>query len=129
MDPDALMLELDATAPLPRPPEEVDTGLPIDLLRRRPDIRQAEAQLVAANAHLGVATSYLYPRVFLTASGGFQSQGFGRLPISFRGIWEAAPDFVWPILDFGTVDAQIQAENQATRPGRELPKSHAEHHR
>jgi len=115
MDPDALMLELNATAPLPRPPEEVDTGLPIDLLRRRPDVRQAEAQLIAANARLGVATSYLYPRIYLTAAGGFQSQGFGRLPISIRGIWEAAPDLVWPILDFGTVDANIQAQNQATR--------------
>lgn len=115
MDPDALMLELNEQAPLPRPPLEVDSGLPIDLLRRRPDVRQAEAQLIAANARLGAATAYLYPRVFMTAAGGFQSQGFGRLPISIRGIWEAAPDIEWPILDFGTVDANIQAQDQATR--------------
>jgi NodT family efflux transporter outer membrane factor (OMF) lipoprotein len=114
-EPDALLHELDATAPLPRPPAEVETGLPVDLLRRRPDVRQAEAQLIAANARLDVATSFLYPRVFLTAAGGFQSQGFGREPVAYRGIWEAAPAISWPLLDFGTVDANIQVQNQETR--------------
>jgi NodT family efflux transporter outer membrane factor (OMF) lipoprotein len=113
--PDSLLRELDAQADLPRPPAEVETGLPVDLLRRRPDVRQAEAQLIAANARLDVATSFLYPRVFLTAAGGFQSQGFGREPVAYRGIWEAAPAISWPLLDFGTVDANIQAQNQATR--------------
>jgi NodT family efflux transporter outer membrane factor (OMF) lipoprotein len=113
--PDALMRELDAPSPLPRPPEEVEAGLPVDLLRRRPDVRQAEAQLVAANARLGAATAQLYPRVFLTAAAGFQSQGFGREPVVFRGLWEAAPAVNWPLLDFGTVDANIQAQDQATR--------------
>jgi NodT family efflux transporter outer membrane factor (OMF) lipoprotein len=113
--PDALLHELDADGPLPNPPGIVDAGLPIDLLRRRPDVRQAEAQLIAANARLGVATTYLYPRIFLTAAGGFESQGFGREPVKFRGIWEAAPTISWPLLDFGTVDANIQVQNQVTR--------------
>ena len=114
-EPDALLRELDAAAGLPRPPAEVDTGLPIDLLRRRPDVRQAEAQLIAANARLDVATTFLYPRVFLTAAGGFQTQGLGREPVAYRGIWEAAPAISWPLLDFGTIDANIQAQGQATR--------------
>lgn len=114
-EPDALLHELDAMAPLPRPPAEVGSGLPIDLLRRRPDVRQAEAQLIATNARLDVATSFLYPRVFLTAAGGFEGQGLGREPIVYRGIWQAAPAISWPLLDFGTVDANIQAWNQATR--------------
>ena len=114
-EPDSLLHELSEKVPLPRPPAEIDTGLPVDLLRRRPDVRQAEAQLIAANARLGVATSLLYPRVFLTAAGGFESQGFGREPVAFRGIWEAAPTINWPLLDFGTVDANIQVQNQATR--------------
>ena len=113
--PDALLRELDADAPLPRPPAEVGVGLPVDLLRRRPDVRQAEAQLIATNARLGVATSFLYPRVFLTAAGGFEGQGLGREPIENRGIWQAAPAISWPLLDFGAVDANIQAWNQATR--------------
>jgi NodT family efflux transporter outer membrane factor (OMF) lipoprotein len=113
--PDALLQELDLQSPLPRPPAGVDAGLPFDLLRRRPDVRQAEAQLIAANARLDVATTLLYPRFFLTAAGGFQSQGFGRDPVNFQGIWSAAPEVTWPLLDFGTVDANIQVQNQATR--------------
>jgi len=113
--PDALFSELAAGAPLPRPPAEIDTGLPVDLLRRRPDVRQAEAQLVAANALLGVATARLYPRIFLMAAAGFQAQGFNQDPHLSRGIWSVAPAFNWPLLDFGTVDATIQAQNQATR--------------
>jgi outer membrane protein TolC len=93
----------------------VDAGLPVDLLRRRPDVRQAEAQLIAANARLDVATTFLYPRVFLTAAGGFESQGFGREPVEYRGLWQASPAISWPLLDFGSVDANIQAQNQATR--------------
>lgn len=113
--PDALLHELDTETALPRPPVEIDAGLPVDLLRRRPDVRQAEAQLMAANARLGIATTFLYPRVFMTAAGGFESQGFGREPVTYRGLWEAAPAISWPLLDFGTVDANIQAQNQATR--------------
>jgi NodT family efflux transporter outer membrane factor (OMF) lipoprotein len=115
IEPDALLRELDAEKALPRPPAEIDAGLPIDLLRRRPDVRQAEAQVMAANARLDVATTLLYPRVFMTAAGGFESQGFGREPVEYRGLWEAAPAVSWPLLDFGTVDANIQAQNQATR--------------
>jgi NodT family efflux transporter outer membrane factor (OMF) lipoprotein len=113
--PDALLHEFDTEVPLPRPPAEVDAGLPIDLLRRRPDVRQAEAQLIAANARLDVATTFLYPRIFLTAAGGFESQGFGREPVEYRGLWQASPAISWPLLDFGSVDANIQAQNQATR--------------
>jgi NodT family efflux transporter outer membrane factor (OMF) lipoprotein len=113
--PDSLLPELDAQAPLPKPPAAINSGLPIDLLRRRPDVRQAEAQLIAANARLDVATTFLYPRVFLTAAGGFESQGFGREPVAYRGIWSAAPAISWPLLDFGTVDANIQSQDQLTR--------------
>jgi outer membrane protein TolC len=78
-------------------------------------VRQAEAQLIAANARLGVATSLLYPRIFLNAAGGIDGQGLGRDPVTWRGIWEVAPSLSWPLLDFGTVDATIAAQDQATR--------------
>lgn len=113
-EPDVLLREMDAQHPLPRPPEAIDSGLPIDLLRRRPDVRQAEAELIAANARLGEATSRLYPRIFLTAAGGLEGQGLGR-PTVWRGIWEVAPAMSWPLLDFGTTDAAIEARDQETR--------------
>jgi NodT family efflux transporter outer membrane factor (OMF) lipoprotein len=113
--PDSLMNELRAEGPLPVPPAEVAAGLPGDLLRRRPDVRQAEAQVIAANARLGVAISYLYPRIFLTAGAGVQGQGLGRTPVEWKDIWSAGPTVEWPLLDFGTVDAQIQQRDQFTR--------------
>jgi NodT family efflux transporter outer membrane factor (OMF) lipoprotein len=113
--PDSLMHELSAEGPLPVPPAEVATGLPGELLRRRPDVRQAEAQVIAANARLGVAISYLYPRVFLTAGGGVQGQGLGRTPVTWGGVWSVGPTIEWPLLDFGTVDSQIQQQDQVTR--------------
>lgn len=114
-EPDALLAELAASVALPPPPGEVAAGLPVDLLRRRPDVRQAEAQLVAANARLGVATAMLYPRIMLTGAAGVQAEGTGVHPFVSKEVWEAAPSLAWPLLDFGTVDARIQAQNQATR--------------
>lgn len=113
--PDSLINELSGEGPLPVPPAEVAAGLPGDLLRRRPDVRQAEAQVIAANARLGVAISYLYPRIFLTAGAGVQGQGLGRSPVEWKGIWSAGPTLEWPLLDFGTVDSQIQQQDQVTR--------------
>ena len=113
--PDALLHELNGSAPLPKPPAEINPGLPGDLLRRRPDIRQAEAQLIAANARLGVATAHLYPRIWLSAAVGEEGQGLGREPVAWRNIWEAAPSLSVPLLDFGQTDAVIQSQNQATR--------------
>ncbi len=113
-DPDALVAELDRRGPLPTPPPTLNAGLPGDLLRRRPDVRQAEAQLVAANARLGVAVANLYPRLFLSAAGGEEGQGLGRLPVDWRFIWTVGPTVQFPLLDFGTADARVLQADQAT---------------
>ncbi len=113
-EPDALVAELDRRGPLPTPPAAVDAGLPGDLLRRRPDVRQAEAQLVAANARLGVATANLYPRLLLSAAAGDEGQGLGRLPVDWRFIWTVGPTVQYPLLDFGTADARRLQADQAT---------------
>ena len=61
-------------ANIPRVPPQVPAGLPSDLLRRRPDIRQAEAQLHAATAQIGVAVAQLFPQVFADRHGGLAKQ-------------------------------------------------------
>jgi NodT family efflux transporter outer membrane factor (OMF) lipoprotein len=113
--PEDLGKELDQTAPLPQPPAELPTGLPAELLRRRPDVRLAEYQLIAANAQIGVATANLYPQVFLTAGGGWQGQGLGRTPLLWNGIWSVGPAVRWALFDFGTLDAAVKIEDFHTR--------------
>ncbi|HEY2179324.1 MAG TPA: efflux transporter outer membrane subunit [Caulobacteraceae bacterium] len=64
---------------LPPPPPSLPTGLPSDLLRRRPDIREAERRLAAANAEIGVQTANLFPRLNLIGLGSFAGMSLGSL--------------------------------------------------
>ncbi len=109
--PDKLAPELERPAALPQVPTEIHPGLPIDLLRRRPDIREAERELAAGTARVGAATANLFPRVALTAGVGWQGQGLGRLPQASGSIWSVGPTAYWPLLDFGTLDAMIEIQN------------------
>jgi NodT family efflux transporter outer membrane factor (OMF) lipoprotein len=71
--PNALRDELTTTKPVPPVPPRVPVGLPSELARRRPDIREAEAKLHAATADIGVAQANFYPQLTLTGSFGLQS--------------------------------------------------------
>ena len=62
-------------APIPKAPKEVAVGIPADLLRRRPDIRQAELNAAAQSARIGIAKADLFPRVTLAGFIGFQTAG------------------------------------------------------
>jgi outer membrane protein TolC len=88
--------------------------LPIDLLRRRPDILQAEQQLAASTARIGAAEANLFPRVAITAGAGLQGQGLGRPSAGNTFIWSAGPAAYWPLLDFGTLDAMIDIQDLRT---------------
>jgi outer membrane protein TolC len=76
-------------------------------LKRRPDIQQAERQLAAATARIGVATANLFPQVGVVGAIGSQSQGLGTTPSAAKHIWSLGPAAIWPILDFGALDAQV----------------------
>jgi outer membrane protein, multidrug efflux system len=78
-EPDTLRSELQSVRPVPQVPPELPIGLPSDLARRRPDIREAEARLHAATARIGVAVGDLFPRLTLSASGGTQSESASDL--------------------------------------------------
>src|SRR5690606_18910480 len=68
LPPGAVDDELAERRPIPLAPPEVAVGVPADVLRRRPDVRQAERELAAATAKVGVATADLYPRLTLYGS-------------------------------------------------------------
>ena len=106
--PEDLGKELNSPGVIPDLPGEVGAGLPIDLLRRRPDILEAERQLASATARIGVATANLFPHVSLTAAVGFQAgRGAGMSPMTNNPIWSAGPTAYWSLLDFGTLDALV----------------------
>ena len=104
--------ELRVSADLPHVPSRLRAGVPADLLRRRPDIRQAERALAAATARIGVATANLFPTVIFTAGFGAQGgdpTGGTTKPIG-NPIWSAGPGGYWPLLDFGRLDALIDIQ-------------------
>ncbi len=115
MSPQVLNGELRDAAEMPTPPDQVDPGIPVDLLRRRPDIREAERKLAAATARIGVATADLFPRVDLLGSLGVQGQGLGRVPVEEKSIWSFGPAAYWPALDFGTLDSLVEVQDLRTR--------------
>jgi NodT family efflux transporter outer membrane factor (OMF) lipoprotein len=113
--PEDLVGELSARKMVPQVPDAVAAGLPLDLLRRRPDIRQAERELAGANARIGIATADLFPSLAITAGIGVQRQGLGTMPSVSEHIWSAGPSLLWPLLDFGALDAQVQIADLQTR--------------
>jgi NodT family efflux transporter outer membrane factor (OMF) lipoprotein len=113
--PGDLPVELDRPSVLPRLPYRIEPGIPLELLRRRPDVRQAERQVAAATARIGVAVDALYPHVFVSGALGVQGQGFGRTPLESSFIGSVGPGAYWPILDFGTLDALVEKQDYQTR--------------
>jgi NodT family efflux transporter outer membrane factor (OMF) lipoprotein len=112
--PDALNEELSHPVALPQVPEQIQTGLPVDLLRRRPDILEAERQLASSTAQVGALTANLFPRLGITAGLGLQGQGLGREPAKNTFLWSVGPTAYWPLLDFGTLDALIDVQDLRT---------------
>jgi multidrug efflux system outer membrane protein len=100
-EPEALRAELDSAAPAPPLPDLVPIGLPADLARRRPDVREAEANLHAAIAQSGVAVADLYPRLTLSAMGGFQSETAGELLQWASRFGSFGPTLQLPVFDRG----------------------------
>jgi len=114
-EPAALLPRLTAPAALPPPPPQIPPNLPADLLRRRPDIRRAEAQVHAATARIGVATADLFPKVSLTGSLGLQSQQLLSLTNANSRFWAFGPTASWPIFDAGKIASNIKVQQAATQ--------------
>jgi NodT family efflux transporter outer membrane factor (OMF) lipoprotein len=112
--PENLGRELTRPGVLPVLPTRIRAGLPIDLLRRRPDIVEADRQLASATAAIGVATADLFPQVAISGSVGWQ-QGPGLSVTPINPIWSAGPSVAAPLLDFGRLDAVVEKADFRTR--------------
>jgi multidrug efflux system outer membrane protein len=92
----------------------VPAGLPSDLLLRRPDVRAAEQQLIAANANIGAARANFFPRITLTGSFGRSSGDLdGLFGSGGSRAWSFAPAVSLPIFDMGRNQASLDAAKAA----------------
>jgi NodT family efflux transporter outer membrane factor (OMF) lipoprotein len=109
--PGALLAELSTVAPIPAAPPEVPVGLPSELLLRRPDVQQAERQLAAATAQIGVATADLFPKFSLTGAAGWESVSASDWFAGTSKMWSLGPTVQWNIFDAGRIRANIKVQN------------------
>ena len=86
-------------------------GLPSELLRRRPDIRRAEAQIHAATARIGVATSDLFPKFNLAGTYGLSAMEAFKLGRSTSKFWSWGPTVTWPIFAGGSIIYNIKVQD------------------
>jgi NodT family efflux transporter outer membrane factor (OMF) lipoprotein len=109
-----LLEDLSKPGAVPLTPPEVPVGLPSDLLRRRPDIRAAEANLHAAAALIGVAVADFYPQFSLTGSLNYQSSLARDLFAGPNGVYSGGPQVTWPIFSGGSTISNLRLQKAAT---------------
>jgi NodT family efflux transporter outer membrane factor (OMF) lipoprotein len=110
--PGTQLAELRTPEPIPLVPSEIPIGLPSELLRRRPDIRRAEAEILAETARLGVARSELYPKFVLSGLLGRFASGATGLGLGVGNFFSLGPSVTMPIFNAGRIRSNIRAENE-----------------
>lgn len=95
---------------IPEPPQNINLGVPSELLRRRPDIRRAEAQLHAATAKIGVAVSDLFPKFRITGALNFQETSLGEIFTHPVRSGSFGPSINWQIFSAGAIKSNIKLQ-------------------
>lgn len=109
--PGPLQDELSAAMPVPVPDGEIGVGIPIDLLRRRADVLQAERELVAATAQIGIAETGYYPTLQLFGTFQIASTNFSGLGDIANQTYGVGPNLSWNFFNAGLTSSQVaQAE-------------------
>jgi NodT family efflux transporter outer membrane factor (OMF) lipoprotein len=103
--------EIEKPMPIPVTPLEVAVGVPADTLRHRPDVRQAERELAAQTARIGVATADLYPKFTLKGSIGLEALSSGNLISPGSRTYSIGPRITWPIFDAGAIRQNIEVQS------------------
>jgi len=93
----------------------IPAGLPSELIERRPDIRQAEEQLIAANARIGIAKAAYFPSISLTSSAGYQSSALTGLFSGPAGLWNTGASAAQPIFEGGRIRSNVHLTESQQR--------------
>ncbi len=109
--PGVLHSEIVAPRPIPVASGSIAVGMPMEILRNRPDIRRAERNLAAQTARIGVAVADLYPKFRLTGVFGLESLSVGDIlvPADSR-IWQVGPGMNWRLFDGGAIRRNIEVQ-------------------
>ena len=105
-----LTLEL-GEAPIPQAPPQVVVGIPAELLRRRPDVREAERRVATQSAQIGVATADLFPAFSINGSLNWQASKFSQMFTSAANAGFIGPSFNWDILNYGRIVNNIRVQD------------------
>lgn len=116
LEPGELDARLSNTADLPSIPAQVPVASPEHLLKARPDVRNAERNLASATAQIGEKKAGWFPKLSLMGDLGFSAADPGHLARKSNGTWLVVPRLTWNALDFGRVQASIDAADS----GRDL---------
>jgi NodT family efflux transporter outer membrane factor (OMF) lipoprotein len=112
--PEALAAQLGVPGAIPPPPPALPTGLPSELLRRRPDVREAERRLAASNAQIGEQIANLYPKLELIGLASFASSSIGNLFSADNLASAAVAMATQPIFDAGRRHASVRVAREET---------------
>jgi len=96
-------------------PAQVPPGLPAELLARRPDIREAEQNLISANAQIGAARALYYPQISLSALAGGQSRSLLELATAPARVYTIAPSALQSVFHAGQIRNQVRATESQER--------------
>jgi NodT family efflux transporter outer membrane factor (OMF) lipoprotein len=107
---------LAGTAQIPTPPAQVAVGIPAELLKRRPDVRQAELQAAAQSASIGVTKAELYPAFSLAGTFGLLSSDVGSFALGDIFLWKSrtanfGPALQWNIFNYGQITNQVRVQD------------------
>lgn len=107
-----LSTDLAVVGPIPQVTMELVVGVPADVVRQRPDIRQAERELASQTARIGAAEAERYPKFSLTGSIGWEAVSAGNLFSTNSRSWSWGPSFSWSVFNAGAVETNIQVQTE-----------------
>jgi len=110
-NPGVLIEDLAAFKPIPVVNDVLTTGVPSELVRRRPDLRASERSLAGQTARIGVATGDLFPRFLLGGSVGWNASKFASLYDASSVAYSVGPSVTWNVFDYGRIRANIRAQS------------------